>query len=421
MTRFIQLLARQRAYRLLWLGNVVSLMGDWLSYIAVALLAIEQGGGAIQLALVFAAHVMPEGFVAPLAGVIADRYDRRRVLMGARAAQALVMVVMVAAALAGSLLLIQLLLLLRTVIGALGYPAHSAALRELVPEKDLIDANALQSATWSVTFAFGMAIGGVVALAGPTLALLLDAGTFVVAALLFSRLPSLIPPARTGRRRSSFTEIAEAWRYARSHPALLEAMLAKAPVGIAFAGTWLLLNLSAAETPSLGSAAITIGIYQAVRGVGSGVGPVVASRLSRRRDGAAKRTAAELMRLSSVVSIAAMAVFALTNFAPLGLVAAFAWGAGSGGNWVFSCAELQRLAPRTMIGRIASMDQLSFMMVESFTAIGAALIIDVTGKLYLGAWLSIAIGALAAIALHSPATWTSRRGWQTTTPTELAE
>ena len=79
------------------------------------------------------------------------------------------------------------------------------------------------------------------------------------------------------------------------------------------------------------------------------------------------------MRLSSVVSIAAMAVFALTNFAPLGLVAAFAWGAGSGGNWVFSCAELQRLAPRTMIGRIASMDQLSFMMVESFTAIGAAL------------------------------------------------
>ena len=73
----------------------MSLVGDWLSLVAVATLAQASGGGAFALALVFAAHALPGALLAPVAGAIVDGFDRRRVLVAADAVASLITVAMV--------------------------------------------------------------------------------------------------------------------------------------------------------------------------------------------------------------------------------------------------------------------------------------------------------------------------------------
>lgn len=394
MGSLLTLLRRRPGFRLLWAGDVISLLGDWLSYIAISLLALEQGGGAIALAVVFAAHVMPEAAIAPFAGVFADRYERRSLLVGARLLQAAIMLGMVAAAAANSLLLVQLLLLLRTVVGAFTYPAKNAAIGELVAEDELVDANALDSTTWSVAFALGTALGGVIAIAGPVLALALDALTFVAAAVVFSRLPRMDPTA--AQSHNFRAELRAAAGHALARPELLRAVLAKAPIAAAFAGGWLLLNLSALELEAeWASAALVIGLLQAARGVGCGVGPLLARPLVTRGV-----SASTLLRWSGGLSLIGVAAFALVGSFPGMLMAGFVWGCGSGGNWVFSCSEIQRLAPREMLGRLSAADQLAFTSTESIVVLATAVIIESSGSIALGVWFAIGLGVLLFGALH---------------------
>src|SRR4051812_27969054 len=149
--------------RRLWLASTISLLGDWLSFVAVSLLALDRGGGASSLAVVLAVHALPRALLAPLAGTLADRFDRRRVLVGAAVVQAALTALMALAALAGAVLAVQALVLARSAVGAFVVPAETAALRGVVPEEDLLRANTLLSSTWSVTYVAGMALGGVLA------------------------------------------------------------------------------------------------------------------------------------------------------------------------------------------------------------------------------------------------------------------
>ena len=67
---------RHRGFRRLWASQAISLFGDWLSFIAISLLALHKGDGAIALAMVLAAHTLPSALAQPLAGVLSDRFDR---------------------------------------------------------------------------------------------------------------------------------------------------------------------------------------------------------------------------------------------------------------------------------------------------------------------------------------------------------
>ncbi len=400
MKALLSVLARRPGFRWLWLGETTSLVGDWLSYVAVSLLALEAGEGAFALAVVFAAHVMPTALVLPWAGIVADRVDKRRLLVATQLVMAGLMAAMVVAASLGALWAVQLLLLSRTTFGAFLYPARNAALPELVHADELVDANAIDTATWSATFALGTAAGGLLALADPVLALALDGLTFLVAAAAFTRLPSLPPVATApaaGRPRLS--ELATAFSRAWARPALLEAVLTKAPLGIAAGAAWLLLNLTAGRLGLWGSAALALGALQAIRGVGSGVGPLASRSLLAR--GWSPR---QLLRGSALVTLASIAAFTVVASLDLGwaalAVAALAWGVGAGGQWVFAGAELQRRSPPEVLGRLASIDMLTFALGEGTAALVAGWLVDVTGQPALAGWLGVGVGGAAYLALR---------------------
>ncbi|MCA9676224.1 MAG: MFS transporter, partial [Myxococcales bacterium] len=185
------LFRRYPAFRRLWAAGAVSLVGDWLSFVAVSALALTSGGGAMGLALVFAAHALPAALLSPFAGALVDGLDRRRVLVGADLIASVATLAMAGAAVAGWLGVVQVLLLVRSATTALIPPGETAALRRLVGDEDRVAANSLLAATWSIAYVAGMALGGAAALLGPALALAIDAATFLAAAAIHATLPSM--------------------------------------------------------------------------------------------------------------------------------------------------------------------------------------------------------------------------------------
>ena len=74
-------LARNPGFRRLWSGDVISLFGDWFTYVAVGTLVVEGSQGLLAVAVVLLGHTLPRGVLGPLAGRIADRHDRRTIMV----------------------------------------------------------------------------------------------------------------------------------------------------------------------------------------------------------------------------------------------------------------------------------------------------------------------------------------------------
>ncbi len=387
MRDVIRLLRGRPRYRRLWLGNLVSQLGDWIGWVAVSVLALHpehgQDGAALNLALVFLAHNLPVAALAPVAGPVADRLDRRLVLLATTAASAALTLGMAVAATLGGLWLVQLLLLARSAVTAFFTPAERAALPRLVAREELLLAGTVESVTWSVVFAFGMAAGGALALLGPVTALVIDAGSFVLAFALLIGLPAMRArpreeAARAGDRRSSLgllRALGVALRRLGPRPRLLRAVAAKTPFALAAGAAWLVLNLVAEDVVFQKNAAwgagLALGLLHAARGVGAGLGPLIATRLIGRGRGRDRVW-------NSLVSagLAAALLFVALPPGPALLGLAVLWGVGAGGNWVLSSEALQRLGPDHLLGRLGALDHLGFVLAQSVSVLGAALLVE---------------------------------------------
>jgi len=397
-----QLLKRRPHFRLLWGADVVSWLGDWMSYIAVSLLSLHESGSTLALAMVLVLHSLPYALLAPIAGPLADRMDRRTLMLLSNIGRAVLTLGMAVAAALGNIWLLQLLLLLRVSLSGFFLPAHNAALPRIVERSELLPANALASATWSTIFTAGVALGGVLAaLVGPTMAIVLDAGTFVLATGLIWALPSMPPERAAPERKGSllgsfFVEMWDAIRYAAPRGRLLESFLAKAPVAMAGGGGWVLLNLLADDLGLWGSAALTLGLLQASRGIGTGVGPLITAWLHGRGT-----SPALLWEGAAWLTFASVLVFSLSGDPVVLVVMALVWGAASGANWVSATARLQELSPDRYLGRLSAWDFVTFTAGQSFAALAGAALVDGFGTHALSAWLGLALGVPAWLVMRA--------------------
>jgi MFS family permease len=385
MVRMLSLLARRPGYRRLWLGELISLMGDWLSYVAVSLLALRTGGGALSLALVFAAHALPSALVSPLAGWLADRFDRKSLLVGSQLAQAALTGGMLLAAVNGELVALQATLFLRNTLAGVVHPAKQAAMTQLLEGDELVDANALDAATWSLSFTLGTALGGVMATLDPFFALAIDTLSFIVAAWILAGLPSLAVRRENGAPLRMRGSMRAALRHALERPGLFEAVFAKTPMAVAGGAGWVLLNLTAGELGGAAGAGLALGLLQAVRGAGTGVGPLLAKNLTARGI-----SVAALLRASVALSLLSVALFALAGGWALLLALVLLWGMGGGGSWVFSSSAIQQLSSESFVGRTSALDQLAFTLGMASAALATGLAID--------AGIGPASAVLAAVA-----------------------
>jgi MFS family permease len=191
------LLARSRGFRLFWGGRTISLAGTQIARVALTVLVYRLGGGAAGISVLLLAFTVPR-LLGPLAGAIADRYDNRRLMVSCDVAQALLF-----AALAWVRWwpAVVVLVLMATMFATAYAPAGRGNLPLIVGRENLARANALLATGSNTALAVGPAIGGILlAVGGPGLALIVNAGTFLVSALLTLGIPDL--RSGTGARRA---------------------------------------------------------------------------------------------------------------------------------------------------------------------------------------------------------------------------
>jgi len=384
----LSLLRRNRDVRLVFSAQVISFAGDWFATVAVVGLVLDLTDSGFAAAAIFVAQSLPAFAVTPLAGPVADRFDRRMVMVAVSVAQtgaALAFLavgsgrVWVAFAAQGSI----------TALGAFFTPASQAALPNLVDPEDLATATSMMAATWGAMLAVGAALGAAfTVLFGRQAAFVADAASFAIAAGLISlvRRPMRAEPLapHTSRMRP-LADTADAIRYARSRPPVLALLGSKCGLGLA-TGVVGVLAVLADKHFHAGDGGI--GILLSARGLGALAGPIVAHRVAGRGVRAQLLTCG----LSAVTFGFGYLLVPLSPVVLVAGVCAFVGHIGGGTQWTVSTYGLQLLTPDHLRGRIHAADFALVTLTGSVSYLVAGVLAGV-----IGARGTIALGAAVAL------------------------
>lgn len=188
---------KRRDFSLLWLAQLISTAGSSLTDLAAGIWVYEQTGSALAVGLTLMATAVPSLVVGLLAGVYVDRHDRKRILIVTCLIQAVVVAVIAAMVELDSVIGLYALLLLNAGVKQFFDPAHDSLIPEMANDEELTAANAFLSIASFGSTAIGFAGAGLLAsTVGVTLAFVIDAATFLVAAALISlmgRYPMPVP------------------------------------------------------------------------------------------------------------------------------------------------------------------------------------------------------------------------------------
>lgn len=369
MPSVITVLTRHRDFRRLFLAELVVFGGDWFAVIPLMALLLDLTGRGLWGSLALAADTGALALLLPYAGTVADRLDRRKILLTTSLA-ALVAV--------GLLLAVRspgLALLGPAAIGVLGAakafytPAALAALPNLVPREDLSTANAIAGSAWGTMLVVGASLGGMMtALVGPYACFGITAACLLAATYLVWRIRRPMQADRTEEPTPALVALREALRYIRRRPRVLSLVTVKSAVGVGngVLATFPLLAASFAVGP------IGTGFLFAGRGLGALVGPLLMRRVLARRS---------WLLAGLAVSMAAYGLgylgVALSPWYALTVVLVVVAHLAGGGNWVMSNFALQLEVPDALRGRVFATDMMIATLAVSVSLLVVGALVDV--------------------------------------------
>jgi len=362
---YVRLIASNSNFRRLWVAQIVSEIGDWFYTLSIYTLLLQLTGHAGSVALALVLQVIPQTLAGPTAGVVNDRIKRKHVMIAADLIRCVVVLMMLSVRSASMVWLVYPLLLAETTMAAFFEPARSAVIPNIAAPEEVLVANTLSSATWSVNLLIGASVGGVVAaFLGRNAAFVLNALSFLLSALLIGGMHFREPHAESAaplraKDLIDFSPIKEGIDYIRSHPVLLPAVFAKA--GELMVGpSWVIFTvLGAGEfaihrhgLDSAGGAMLGMSILLGGRGLGALVGPLISARWAGQND--------HRLRLGILLGYITIAFgYGLIGMCrTVWLAAACAMLAHAGGStvWVFSTTLLQLRTEDRFRGRVFAAD-----------------------------------------------------------------
>lgn len=373
----------------LWVGQACSFVGDAVSMVALVILALQLTGSATAVGGVLIARLLPT-LASPLVGVYADRLDRRAVLVASDLVRAILLIAMV---FVRDLTVLFVLVFLMGLARAFFNPTIRAAFPGVVGGGDLTRANALVSGTFSVSVTLGPALGGLlVATVGVGAAFALDAATFLLSALLLSRIP--MPRPTSDDDEAGFgRELKEGFKY------LARTRVPLAVVAGAFL-TMLTINLTVPAEVFLAKRTFGVGDtgYGLLVGVWGG-GMVLGSALMAVLGG---RVGALPFYFASIF-VAAIGL-AGTGFAPtfvLALGALAVAGIANGIDDVAASTVIQERVPDAFLGRVFSLNFFGLSAGEVLAYVAGGAVVDASGPrfTYLLAGVATAAAGLLVVLL----------------------
>lgn len=337
---------RHSAFRTLWIAATISFVGTFVQDIGERWLILDLTGSPLSSAMLATALVTASLIAMLPAGVLADRTDRRRLVIYSQIAQA------VSAATLGLLALSHratpgVLLTGAAGIGlgmALGSPALSALVSEMVPKEQVAEAVTLNAVAFNIARAVGPAIGGVIlGIAGAPGTFLANAVTFVavIVAVATIRLPEREPPPSVPQPMAR--AFAEPFVYAVKDGSIRSIFVAM--IMFTFGASFVYVLLAAFAKLTLGAGPQTYGLVIGAMGLGAVLGAVLLKRLRE-----ALRPSALLAVLMIVYGLASSAVSRLENV-PLVMAACVVAGIGWTGSFSSMAALVQIWTPNRLRAR----------------------------------------------------------------------
>lgn len=214
------LILESPGFRWLWLANLVSRLGDWLGFVALNLYIFDLTGSATALATLLAVEAVPTLLIGPVAGVIVDRFSRRKVMLYSNLVAALAFALL---PLATSLWQIYLLALFTRTTISFFEPAERSLVPDLVGKERVLGANSALTVVNHLALVVGPAIAGLlVAASSAAWAFWANAASFIIAAFFIARIQGELPRTRTDAENKTgwFKELRSGLRYALNHSAL---------------------------------------------------------------------------------------------------------------------------------------------------------------------------------------------------------
>lgn len=377
MNDYVSLLRRNPNYRNLWLARVVSNLGDWFNLLASAALITQLTGAGTALSYLLLARLLPFFIMSPIAGVFADRYERRAIMIVTDILRTVTVLCFLFIRSSEQIWLLYVLTVIQFVLSALYVPAHSSLLSNIVEPDDLVTANALDGFTWSTMLTLGALLGGLAAaFLGLTSAFVIDAISFLVSAWFVGRITV------SGRAASAGGEHAEqgglfqfmaGLGYLRLRPFILGVALAKAGGALVW-GAVNVMEIPLAQDlyPIRGNGTLTLALVYVATGLGTGIGPLIVRRWVGRD------VRSQLWAILGGLLGLSLGVLGL------GFASSFGWvfGAsllrafGSGTVWVFSSAILQAIVDDEYRGRVFSFEFAILTLTQSISTLWAGVAMD---------------------------------------------
>lgn len=410
------LLRRNADFRRLFFASVVSLAGDWFAFVAVSGLVIDVTGRQGLAAVVFAASVLPIFLIAPVAGVVADRVDRKRMMIAADVARVVPALLLIVAHRQGSAWLAIACVAAIAALAAFFEPVVSAVTPNLVEPADLPLAQSTMGAVWGTMLFVGAGLGGLVAATlGREAAFAVNALSFALSAALVWRIRGAFRSGPLPAALGVLAHLGEVLRFVGPRKVTKALLTTKAGVGVANGIVGL---LPAYAISRFGSGDAGFGLLLGVRGLGALVGPFVGRALIIRRE--ERCTTIDGRRLIAVCGWSivtyglAYALLPLTRSLGAAAVLVFLAHLGGGAQWVLSTYGLQATTPDTIRGRVMAADFGFATLAVGLSSLAAGGAAEVFG-LRATSW------GLAAMAVVYGAAWLAwtaglRRGGDPLTP-----
>jgi predicted MFS family arabinose efflux permease len=367
----VVLVRGNRNFRYLWFGQIVSQLGDWFNVVALYALLFELTGSATAIAALMVMQLLPVALVGPVAGVIVDRFDRRRIMIAADLIRGTAVLGLLLVRTPETVWVAYVVTGVMVACSGFFEPARSATVPSIVPREHLVAANAISTGTWSAMLAVGASLGGgVAALLGRDAAFIINAVSFFASAvfLLQMRVP---PRSETIRAEAGLRGVIDGLSYMRGHKDVARIALIKGGWALV-GGALLLLTVFGDRIFRIGdSSDAGIGILFAARGIGAMGGSLIVSLIAARHG--------NLIRLIGPAYFiagacyAALAVVPTIWFAAAAVIAAHVFGSIL---WVSSNVLLQMRVPDEFRGRVFSAELIVMALVQSSVAYATAAALD---------------------------------------------
>ncbi|GAA4592518.1 MFS transporter [Actinoplanes octamycinicus] len=366
----LSVLTRNRDFRRLFAAELVVFGADWFVMVPLLVLLPQLTGHGFWGGLVLAVDTGINALLLPYTGTVADRLDRRKILIAANLAAFLAVLLLFAVRSAATAPLALVAIGAMAVAKAFYQPASSAALPNVVEPADLPAANAIAGSAWGTMTVLGASLGGVVSsVAGPYASFTVTAVFLLAGSLLTAlvRRPLQAEKPVAGRPPASLRALLEALRYIGARPRLGALVTVKSAVGLGNGVLTVFPLIAAAH----GAGPLGAGLLFAVRGLGALVGPLVMRPMLARPAWLFTGLALSM----SLYGLGYLGV-AWTPWFPVVLLLVFVAHFAGGTNWVLSNFALQAEVPDELRGRVFATDMMLATLAIAVSQLGASAVVD---------------------------------------------